>query len=101
MPLSRGGSRTDSTIHGRRTRMRTHLCLFGLSTATLALVLSLLPAASGAADDESDKELKATILKLADAIEQDDTAAVKKQLEALKKTDVDDLMGLSKLRSKG
>jgi hypothetical protein len=81
--------------------MRTCHFLFGLGAAAVAVALCFLPAPSGAADDKGNPEVKAAIVKLVDAIQKDDEAEVKKQLEVLKKAEAADVMKVFSLRTNG
>src|SRR5438034_239456 len=92
---------TCPTIHVGRTLMRSHSSLFGLGAAAMAVVLCLLPASSGTADEKGNPDVKAAVLKLADASEKDDTAELKKQLEVLQKTEAADFMKVFQLRTNG
>jgi hypothetical protein len=73
--------------------------VLGLVIAVALFTLSFLTSrGSGAADD---KDLKDTILKLANALEKNDPAASKKLVDQLKEADLGDIMVKFKLRSKG
>lgn len=79
--------------------MKTHVRYFGLAAAAFAACL--LPAVNGAADEQVNQEVKAAVSKVADAIEKDDAAEAKKQLEALNKAEAADVMKVFQLRSNG
>src|SRR5438046_2086326 len=79
--------------------MNTHARLLALGVAVLVVAGGLLVINGGSAA-EKENAARDVILKMADALEKDDAAEAKKQAEALKKANVEDIMGLFKLRTK-
>jgi len=65
--------------------------------ATLALAVVFLTNA-GAGSLKDDKDIKGTVLKIADAFEKSDAAGAKKLAESLKDEDLEDVMHLMKPR---
>jgi hypothetical protein len=66
----------------------------------LALGIALSLAFGFVTAAEEDKDVKADILKLADALQKNDTATVKKLVDQLKKQDLEDIMSTMKPPSK-
>lgn len=79
--------------------MRKHVRVLAVAVASaLALGLVILPA--GLAADEKNPAA-GPVLKAAEALKKGDDASAKKEIEALKKMDLEGVMHLFKLRDKG
>jgi cytochrome c556 len=82
--------------------MRAQVLGLGIATLALATLLLIAAGSGSAADDEKEaKEIQAAVRKLADAVEQNNAAEVKKQAAALQKYDLLPVMKQLKLRANG